>query len=528
MKKLTIILTALMVVGLLASNLALAANPPQPTYGTADVEGDPSEWDLAEDGSGDFFANMYRAADTDKPVESKLYLRYDCSTNTLYALVLGVEGVPVLSNLPDDAFIKIGNPSPPPPELKLVDGNSGDDGTPPDFAWVDQGFDGNNNHARGWEGSASLPEGNYKLNVHTQVFDDGEAQTSAVPNREIDLVIQCPETGTIIVVKDAEPESDREFPFTSDIPGHASFSLVDDGSGTNDSQVFPDLTPGSYDVSELVPDGWNLSHIDCVDPDRGSSVDAATASIDLDSGETVVCTFTNEAQPGTIIIKKVTDPEGGEGFSFADNIAAPNSFTLGDGGMQTFNDVTPGSYAVTEDDPLATPGQDDKGQFYDLVDLVCEDSDAEGTASTVDLGFRQANINLDPGETVTCTFTNEKQKPSAIRLIEDSFAVQAGAGSSVTIAWETGTEIDNVGYNLYRATSANGPWARINDTLITAQGDALFGASYSFVDRPGRGTFYYRLEDVDYYGVSTLYDPVVIDLGPAIRAPWFRPSLPEF
>jgi hypothetical protein len=337
-----------------------------------------------------------------------------------------------------------------------------------------------------------------------------------------------PEPGTIIVVKDAEPESDQEFSFTSNIPGHASFSLVDDGSGSNDTNVFPDLTPGSYDVSELVPDGWNLSHIACIDPDQGSSTDTTTASIDLDSGETVVCTFYNEAQPGTIIIKKVTDPKGGEGFSFTDDIAAPNSFTLGDGGMQTFNDVAPGSYAVTEDDPLATLGQDDKGKFYDLVDLVCEDSDAEGTASTVDLGARQANINLDPGETVTCTFTNEKQKPSAINFIEDSFAVQAGAGSSVTIAWETGTEIDNAGYNLYRATSVQGPWTRINNALIAAQGDALFGASYSFVDRPGRGTFYYRLEDVDYYGVSTLHDPVAVDLGPAIRAPWFRPSLPEF
>ena len=89
-----------------------AANPPEPTYGTAVVNGDYSEWDL----DGDFFANMYRAAKDTKKVESKLYLRYDCSTNTLYALVLAVEGVPVLTTQPDDSYIKING-------TKVVEGN---------------------------------------------------------------------------------------------------------------------------------------------------------------------------------------------------------------------------------------------------------------------------------------------------------------------------------------------------------------------------------------------------------------------
>ena len=39
---------------------------------------------------------------------------------------------------------------------------------------------------------------------------------------------------------------------------------------------------------------------------------------------------------------------------------------------------------------------------------------------------------------------------------------------------------------------------------------------------------YYRLEDVDYFGLSTLHDPVLAELGPAIRTPWFRPVAPEF
>ena len=50
---------------------AFAASPPVPAFGTATVDGDASEWNLAEDGTGDFFANMYRAGNSEKPMGGK-------------------------------------------------------------------------------------------------------------------------------------------------------------------------------------------------------------------------------------------------------------------------------------------------------------------------------------------------------------------------------------------------------------------------------------------------------------------------
>ncbi|MDY7077084.1 MAG: hypothetical protein SXV54_09190 [Chloroflexota bacterium] len=280
--------------------------PPEPTYIETDdpptiVDGVYDEWDLPVD----FFADMYNSGNPDEiwpgfKLLSKLYLRYNCSTETLYAIVLGEPNVPVLV-AGEDAFIKI--PDIGLPGDKLVDGDG--DGVPgAEFEWVNS----NGRTANGWEASAPLAQGSYELNVHTNVWDDGESKTSAVANRGILLVIDC-----------------------------------------------------------------------------------------------------------------------------------------------------------------------------------------ESTAITL-----------------------------------ASFAAEPGVGS-VTLAWETGTEVDNAGFNLYRATTPEGPYTKINDTLIAAKGDPVSGASYSFLDKGASpGTYYYKLEDVDYYGVTTLHGPASVTVMPRFRRPAFRPTAPGF
>ncbi len=99
--------------------------------------------------------------------------------------------------------------------------------------------------------------------------------------------------------------------------------------------------------------------------------------------------------PGRIIVRKVTNPPGGTGFAFTDNIAAPNSFNLNHGQSKTFFPVTPGLYQATEQDPSPD---------FELTNLVCNDPSG---GTTRNLGARRANIDVTFGETVVCTFTNE-------------------------------------------------------------------------------------------------------------------------
>ncbi len=99
--------------------------------------------------------------------------------------------------------------------------------------------------------------------------------------------------------------------------------------------------------------------------------------------------------------------------------------------------------------------------------------------------------------------------PTAITLL--SFTVKAGNNGKVTLAWQTGTEIDNAGFNIYRARKKDGNYKKINDLLILANGNATTGADYSYTDTPpAKGKYFYKLEDVDYSGVSTMHGPVKV------------------
>jgi hypothetical protein len=68
-----------------------------------------------------------------------------------------------------------------------------------------------------------------------------------------------------------------------------------------------------------------------------------------------------------------------------------------------------------------------------------------------------------------------------------------------------------LGFNLYRSTSADGPYVKLNESLIPSQSPgSVLGATYTWVDEdvePGI-TYYYKLEDVEVSGVRTLHGPV--------------------
>ena len=104
--------------------------------------------------------------------------------------------------------------------------------------------------------------------------------------------------------------------------------------------------------------------------------------------------------------------------------------------------------------------------------------------------------------------------PAAVTLADFS---AAQAGEAVLLTWETNSELDNRGFNLYRGVSPGAPDRQLNAALIPSQGPGSPGGYiYTWEDRadlvPGV-TYFYWVEDVDMNNVATRHGPVSVDYG---------------
>ena len=96
----------------------------------------------------------------------------------------------------------------------------------------------------------------------------------------------------------------------------------------------------------------------------------------------------------------------------------------------------------------------------------------------------------------------------AVDLVSFTATVQ---GNDILVKWETAAEINTLGFNLYRGGTPDGAPLRLNQDLILSKVPRpLSGAIYTWLDEdvlPGI-PYYYWLEDVGTYGVTTLHGPV--------------------
>lgn len=143
------------------------------------------------------------------------------------------------------------------------------------------------------------------------------------------------------------------FDFTSTSLDPNAFTLTTTGSGAAgaDSRVFGNLTPGTYDVAETEPAGWNLDTATC---DNGDAVSA----IKLGAGDDVTCTFVNQRETGAIKITKTrkhaaapggTGPQSGVTFTITGGgLSSPVQVVTNSSGTACLDKLYYGDYTVTE------------------------------------------------------------------------------------------------------------------------------------------------------------------------------------
>jgi plastocyanin len=270
----------------------------------------------------------------------------------------------------------------------------------------------------GWDLSdLTCSEGLVVGTTATVVVDPGDQITCTYTNTEL-------ADATLTIVKDSQPDDPQDFDFSVTGTGFSNFSLDDDGDETNTLKstavfLFYGDAFGTKTVSESPVGGWALSDLTC---SEGLVVDA-TATIQVDPGDQITCTFTNtKIPPATLTIIKVTDPASdpqdfdfdltGQGV-FADldldtdagDATLPSQVTYpGSIGPQGPSEII-GAYTITES---AVAG-------WQLTGLECTGAGGDSSTSLAD---RSATLDIDPGEDVVCTFTNTKA--ASLTIVKDA------------------------------------------------------------------------------------------------------------
>ena len=165
---------------------------------------------------------------------------------------------------------------------------------------------------------------------------NGATVTFAIDNAAdiLDCTYTNKARGAIVVEKITD-DGTGSFVFTSGTLTPSPFTLTTTAAGDlgKDSETFSNLPPGTYDVAETVPAGWNLVSATCSD---GSD----PAAIGLSGGETVTCTFHDARERGAIQITKTRKhAAAGTGDHPQPNV----TFTITGGGLANAIVVQTGS-----------------------------------------------------------------------------------------------------------------------------------------------------------------------------------------
>jgi len=120
----------------------------------------------------------------------------------------------------------------------------------------------------------------------------------------------------------------------------------------------------------------------------------------------------------------------------------------------------------------------------------------------------ESQVTVVADQTVTVNFV--LQSPTTLITLSRFFA--ASVHGKVVVKWVTESEVDNAGFNIYRASSQQGQYIKLNEKLIAAKGSPTSGSVYTYTDvAVKRGeTWFYRLEDIDFKGSPTLHGPVSV------------------
>jgi hypothetical protein len=210
----------------------------------------------------------------------------------------------------------------------------------------------------------------------------GSSVTSALTDLAGPFPINLNTCGKITIIKDTVPDAAQDFHYTTTgglTP--SSFDLDDDADATlSNTQVYNQVTPGSYTVTEGGINGYVLTSLTCSATGTGSSgaqhaVGSFQADIVVGNAGDVTCTYVNTLQQGAIKIAKTAKnknltppavgdpPQSGVVFSISGHTG---TVTTGNDGTACVDSLSFGNHTVTETVPTGYQADSTNPQTIDV------------------------------------------------------------------------------------------------------------------------------------------------------------------
>ena len=206
-----------------------------------------------------------------------------------------------------------------------------------------------------------------------------------------------------------------------------------------------------------------------------------------------VASTTNQ---GNLNVIKDVDPDV-PGSEWVMTVSGPTPFsdTLVGDDSTGIRAVDAGDYTIVE-----TAGGTTNLADYTTTWACTLDGSAlsSGTGTTTDV------LSISNGDVVVCTFTNIIDPTS---VVLSDFYVSIKSPNTVLLNWETATESDLIGFNLFRSTDPLGTPQKINDYMIESPNPpgTNFGNFYQHPDTDVKSgtTYFYWLEMILTSGSET-------------------------
>jgi len=156
------------------------------------------------------------------------------------------------------------------------------------------------------------------------------------------IVSNSRDTGSLAVSKQVHGQCEYGTTFPIFISGPGGYSAVHTFSCSGGPYTFTNLPTGTYNITEIVPEGWTAT--------------VSPQTVTVSKGATATATVTNIRDTGSLIVSKHIEGECDPSIQFAVSISGPGGYQASHnfdclGGSYTFTDLPTGAYTITETVP---------------------------------------------------------------------------------------------------------------------------------------------------------------------------------